>query len=130
MTYLLDSTILIDFANDHPAGVEMVERLFGQPQPLLTCDVVTCEVLSKGNGRQRRALLNLLEALEYVAIDPEGARWAADSRREGRARSGPRTLADVLIGAAAWRTDATLVTRNPRDFERMGIPILRYGPLP
>lgn len=131
LTYILDSTLLIDYVNDIPPGVETVRLLFGQAATLYTCDVVTCEVLSKGGHREIAAVTNLLDALEYVALDPEGARWAAAARRDGRARSGARSLADALLGAVAWRLGATIVTRNPRDFERMGIPVLRYGaPLP
>ncbi|CAN5528301.1 hypothetical protein BH20CHL6_BH20CHL6_15590 [soil metagenome] len=129
--YLPDSTLLIDYVNDIPAGVETVQLLFAQAATLYTCEVVTCEVLSKGGSREIASMANLLDALEYVALDPEGARWAAAARREGRARAGARSLADVLLGAVAWRVGATIVTRNPRDFERMGIPVLHYGvPLP
>jgi len=31
------------------------------------------------------------------------------------------------MAATAWSVDATLVTRNPCDFERQDIPVLRYG---
>lgn len=127
MSFVLDSTLLIDFGNDFQPSVEMVDWLFSQPRPLFVCDVITCEVLSRGDERQLRALENLLTALDYVAVDPEGARWAAASRREGKASPGQRSLADALIGAIAWRTGSTVVTRNPRDFERMGIPVLHYG---
>ena len=131
LSYILDSTLLIDYVNDIPSGVETVRLIFDQAAILYTCDVVTCEVLSKGGPREIASLTNLLDALEYVALDPEGARWAATARREGRARAGARSLADALLGAVAWRLGATIVTRNPRDFERMGIPVLRYGtPLP
>jgi predicted nucleic acid-binding protein len=131
VSYLLDSTVLIDHGNGFAPGIELVTHLFGQAATLYTCDVVTCEVLSRGGPDAVASMLSLLDALEYVALDPDGARWAGTARREGRARSGARSLADALLGAVAWRLGATIVTRNPRDFERMGIPVLRYGaPLP
>ncbi len=69
-----------------------------------------------------------LDALEYVAVDPDGARWASDRRRE-RIEAGSRkpSVGDSLIAALAWRLDATVVTRNARDFEVFGIPVLGYG---
>ena len=73
-----------------------------------------------------------MNALEYVAVDPDGARWAGDQRRarleEGRRKPG---IGDALIAALAWRLGATVLTRNSRDFEAFGIPVLGYGmPLP
>jgi len=39
----------------------------------------------------------VLDALEYVALAPVGARWAAEARRTGRSAPGARCLADALI---------------------------------
>ncbi len=125
--YLLDSTVIIDFVNDVAGATELVEGLFATGGTLLTCDVVTCEVLSSGTDDERRDAARLLEALDYVATDPTAARWAADARRSGRARGAWRYLGDALIAGVAWRNDATVVTRNPGDFERLGIPVLTYG---
>jgi len=36
-------------------------------------------------------------------------------------------LADALVAAAAWRLEATIVTRNSADFEPLGVPVLGYG---
>ncbi len=46
------------------------------------------------------------------------------ARRE-LGRRGP--LADSLIAALARRIDATVVTRNPRDFEPYGVKVMGYG---
>jgi predicted nucleic acid-binding protein len=125
--YLLDTTVLLDFAHDREDAAELVDRLFADAETLYTCDVVTCEALSGGNDLERRAIRGILDALEYVAMAPESARWAAEARRTGRSAPGARSLADALIAATAWSLSATLVTRNPRDFERLGIRILRYA---
>lgn len=127
MNYLLDTTVVLDFVHDRAGAVELVDRLFSEAETLFTCEVVTCEALSGGDERERRAIRALLTALEYVAIGPDGARWAASARRSGRAAHGARSLADALIAATTWNLGATLVTRNPSDFERQGIPVLRYG---
>jgi predicted nucleic acid-binding protein len=124
--YLLDTTLLIDHVNGIESAMATLERLVSDAHDLLTCDVVTCEALSGGSAEQQRALRHLLDALEFVAIDPEAARWAAASRREGRASPGRGSLADALIAAVAWRLDATIVTRNVRDFGRQGVALLTY----
>lgn len=128
--YLLDTTVLIDHAKGRAAGVEVLERLFAETSDLYTCDVVTSEALSGGSPEERTLIARLLDALEYIAIDPEGARWAGDRRRSLRASGRRSPLSDALIAATAWRMDATVVTRNPADFERLGVPVLAYGEQP
>mgnify|MGYP001825584654 FL=1 len=76
---------------------------------------------------ERDLIVRLLDALEYLAIDPEAARWAGDRRRELRAQGRRAPLGDSLIAAVAWRMNATVVTRNPRDFELYGVAVLGYG---
>jgi len=127
VSYLLDTTVLLDFAHDRPGALELVDRLFADAETLYTCDVVTCEALSGGDVLERRVIRGILDALEYVALAPASARWAAEARRTGRSAPGARSLADALIAATAWSLAATLVTRNPRDFERLGIRVMRYA---
>lgn len=130
MRYLLDSTVLIDYSHDHPHGEAIMERVFEESSELYTCDVVSCESLSVGSAEQRDAIRSALDALEYVALDPDGARWAGDQRRsriaEGRHKP---SVGDALIAGLAWRLGATVVTRNARDFEAFDVPVLGYGPL-
>ena len=125
--YLLDTTVLLDHAKGHRDGMEVLARLFAETDALFTCDVVSCEVLAGGIPDEHDLIVRLLDALEYVAIDPEGARWAGHRRRELREAGRKAPLADVLIAATAWRLDATIVTRNAADFESFGVPVLGYG---
>jgi predicted nucleic acid-binding protein len=125
-SYLLDTTLLVDYVNGDPSAAQTVDGLFSEAADLFTCGVVTCEALSGGNEEERRLLGVLLDALEHVATDPAAARWAAASRREGRARPPSRSLADALIAGVAWRMNATIVTRNSQDFERQGVPVRTY----
>jgi predicted nucleic acid-binding protein len=123
--YLLDTTVLIDHAIGRPEAVELVRGLFSEPNDLYTCAAITAEALSKGNDLERDGVRALLRALEHVAIGPEAAAWAGESRRRLQ-RTSPRTLGDALIAATAWSLGATVVTRNPRDFEVQGVPVLAY----
>jgi len=132
MKYLLDTTAIVDHARDYPPGVEILSRLFEETGDLYTCDIVVSELFSRGGPQEQAAVESLVNALEYVAVDPDGARWAGDQRRarleEGRRKPG---IGDALIAALAWRLGATVLTRNSRDFEAFGIPVLGYGmPLP
>jgi predicted nucleic acid-binding protein len=124
--YLLDTTLLVDVANGLPAAKRALEELIGQPNTLLTCDAVVAEALSGGDDTQLRFVRNLISVLEYVSTDAAAAAWAGESRRAAR-RTSARTLGDALIAAVAWSNKATIVTRNPDDFVRQGIPVLKYG---
>jgi predicted nucleic acid-binding protein len=126
MRYLLDSTLLIDHANGDAPAAALLQRLFEEGHELLTCDVVTCEVLSLGTDSDVQHLRPLLDALDYVVTSPDAARWAGDSRRIRHRAGQKRSLADALIGGIAATTDATVVTRNRPDFARQGVRVLTY----
>ena len=125
MRYVLDTTLLIDHSKDRPGVAELVEWLFAESSDLYTCDVIVAEALSGGDDVQRAVIESLVRALEYVSTSPDAAVWAADSRRR-RGAFGPRSLADAVIAGVAWSTDATVVTRNPADFEVQGVRVLAY----
>jgi predicted nucleic acid-binding protein len=124
--YLLDTTVLIDHAHGRAGVGDLLDSLFDQPNDLYVCDVVVTEALSSGPDNEILVIGSLVRALEYVSTHPEAARWAGDARRR-RGLKGPRSLADALIAGVAWSLEATIVTRNPRDFERIGAPVLAYG---
>ena len=125
MPYVLDTTLLIDHAADRPTAVALVRRLFEETGELYTCDAVVAEACSRGSDEELAAIASMIQALEYVATPPDAARWAGAARRRG-ARTSPRTLGDALIAGVAWSLGATVVTRNPDDFVRMGVPVLAY----
>ncbi len=127
MSYLLDTTVLIDYAKGRAEGVEVLDRLYGETGLLYTCDIVACEALSGGEPNERAAIARLLDALEFLALDPEGARLAGQMRRERRSRGRRAPLGDSLIAALAQRSETTVITRNPRDFEPFGVKVLGYG---
>jgi predicted nucleic acid-binding protein len=124
--YLLDSTLLIDHANGDREASALLRRLVEEGHDLYTCDVVTCEVHSRGDDEEVRHLGILLDALEYVAIARPAARLAGESRRSRHAAGGKRSLGDALIAGLALDLDAVVVTRNRPDFERQGVGVLTY----
>lgn len=126
MRYLLDSTLLIDHGHGDPAAAALLRELVEAGHDLYTCDVVTCETLSRGDEEGLRHLRALLDALEYVSTTPDAARWAAESRRHRHITGRKRSLGDALIAAVARDLDATVVTRNRPDYERQGVPVLTY----
>jgi predicted nucleic acid-binding protein len=128
VNYLLDTTVVIDHVDGYAPAVELLERLFSETGDLYTCDVVTCESFSRGDAATLRAKRGLLNALEYVALSPDGAQWAGDRRRERvEAGLGKPSTTDALIAALANSLGATVVTRNAKDFAAFDVPVLGYG---
>ena len=125
MRYLLDTTILIDHVRGRPSAIAMLHDLFDKPNDLFVCDAVVAEACSSGSDEHVEAIMALIEALEFVSTHPDAAQWAGASRRRLRQTS-PRRLGDALIAGVAWHQDATVVTRNPRDFEVQGVRVLGY----
>jgi predicted nucleic acid-binding protein len=125
MPRILDTTMLIDYANGRRGAGAMLEHLFAEADDLFVCDAVVAEALSSGSPEERRAIASLIDAVEYVSTDPAAAKWAGEARRL-RGAASPRTLGDAIIAGVAWSLGATVVTRNPDDFVRMGVPVLTY----
>lgn len=125
MRYLLDTTVLIDHAHGRAGAPELLRRLFDETDDLLVCDIVVTEALSKGPDEEMLVIGALIRSLEYVSTHPDAARWAGESRRQRRTK-GPRSLGDAIIAGIAQSLDATVVTRNPRDFEVQGVRVLGY----
>jgi predicted nucleic acid-binding protein len=125
MPRILDTTMLIDYANGRLGAGAMLERLFAEADDLLVCDAVVAEAFSKGTDHERRSIASLIDAVEYVSTSPAAAKWAGEARRL-RGAAGPRTLGDAIIAGVAWSLGATVVTRNPEDFVLMGVPVLVY----
>ncbi len=126
MRYLLNSTLLIDHAIGDPAAVDTLRGLFDAGDELFTCDVVMCETLSGAGEEDRRHLEGLLDALEFVATSPAAARWAGEARRARHLAGAKQAVGDALIGGVSMELGAIVVTRNVRDFARLGVPTLDY----
>jgi predicted nucleic acid-binding protein len=126
MRYLLDTTVLIDHAQDRAGAPELLRRLFEETDDLFICDVVVTEALSKGPDEEMLVIGAIIRSVEYISTHPDAARWAGESRRRRRA-TGPRSLADSIIAGIAAHMGAIVVTRNPKDFEAQGVRVLGYG---
>lgn len=114
--YLVDTTFVIDYLRDDPVAVDRFARLFANGDSVLANEIVVCEARVGLTAAQVPGLMAMLLPLEFIQPGPEAAlnagRWRGEVRRAGRFLS----LADALIAAAAQATDATVLTRNVRDF--------------
>ena len=64
MKYAVDTSVLIDLLREHPAAVELFERLIEEEATLVSSYVIRTEVLSgmrRGEERATRAMLDTIE---------------------------------------------------------------------
>jgi predicted nucleic acid-binding protein len=107
---LVDTDVFVD----HARGARRL-TVHGD---IVSYSVVTrCELFA-GSRADEEALHTLLAPFDEIPVDRSVAERAGKVRRETGTR-----IADALIAATALEYDLTLVTRNPRDFER--VPGLR-----
>lgn len=125
--YLLDTNILSDLVR-HPQGV-IAARIADVGEDAVATSIVVAGELRfgaerRGSERLSRQLETILSLLPVLPLADEAdvhyGRLRADLERRGLPIGGN----DMLIAAHALSLDATLVTDNVREFER--VAKLRY----
>ena len=126
MRLLLDSSFVIDYLRGDSTAAARFARLFEDGDEPLVNEIIVCEVRAGLTVSALPAFEALLRPTEFIQPGPQTAmqagEWRADLRRRGRVLS----LADALIAAAAATSDATILTRNVRDFSLTPVPVERY----
>ena len=129
--HLIDTNIVSELARKRPdPGVVA----FIEGRPRLAVSVILFLELAYGidvapDGQKGR-LTAFLEAMRTrfgeraIAIDGRIDEAAGRQRAQARRTGRMLTVADSLIAATALVTGTTLVTRNIKDFEELGLPLL------
>ena len=134
MSYLLDTNVVSEWVKPEPAP-SVVEWLSGVDEEETFLSVVSLAELRRGvdllgAGRRRQRLEKWLS--EDLADRFHGRILAIDiavadawGRLTARASRAGRTLGtmDGFVAATAAAHGLTLVTRNVRDFERLGVDV-------
>ena len=127
MRLVVDSTLLIDHLRGLPTATDRLAQIFEMGDDPIVTEVIVCEVRAGLRPENERDLAALLEPMEFVQPDPATAMRAGRWRAEARARGWTLSLADALIAAAAASMDASVLTRNVRDFALTPVPVETYG---
>ncbi len=121
---ILDSNIISYYLRGDPQVVPRVQAL--TPPEIGVPAIVEYELrygllrLPQDAATQRlAALAALLRPMQILPFDSECAAHAARIRAELEAAGTPIGPHDILIAATAIRHQATLVTRNVREFSRV-----------
>ncbi len=132
MSYLLDTNVLSELRRKTPdAGV--VAWMASRPASTLYLSVLTLGELRKGiegvaDAKRRMALMDWLEtdlpsffAGRILSVDAAVAdRWGRLMAVAGR----PLPAIDSLLGATAVQHGLSMVTRNTRDFDGLGVDVV------
>lgn len=135
MRYLLDTCLVSELTRNKPSAA-VVEWVDAQDEEHFFLSVLTLGELRKGidllpDGRKKIRLQNWLECDlqerfegRILGVDAETAeRWGADCAKAQRTgRQVP--VMDGLIAATAAVHGLVVVTRNVKDMEPTGIPLL------
>lgn len=132
MSYLIDTNVLSELRRKQP-DMQVVTWIEARPRQALYLSVLTLGEIRKGiervdNVPKKQALIDWLEVElpnyfvgRLLDLDsPVADRWGRLMASAGR----PLPAIDGLLAATALQHDLTLVTRNTRDFEGLGVRLL------
>lgn len=132
MSYLIDTNVLSELRRKQP-DPHVVAWMQVRPPPSMFLSVLTLGEIRKGierieDGNRKQALLDWLEMElphyfvgRLLGIDAQTAdRWGRLMASAGR----PLPAIDGLLAATALQHDLTLVTRNTKDFEGLGVVLI------
>jgi predicted nucleic acid-binding protein len=127
VSFLCDTNVLSELVKPRPdPGVVA----WAEGQTAVKLSAVTVEEVFYGLAwRPKPRILDWFEGFladhaEVLPADGAVARRAGELRGGLAGRGATRTQADMLIAATAQLHRLTLVTRNCRDFDGCGIPVL------
>jgi hypothetical protein len=116
MTYLLDSSVLIDAINGRSGRPQILARFSRQDILLACCSVNVTELYMGMRPGEEAKTGRFLRSLEFYPVTWEIAKAAGDLFRQWRQKGLFLGLADVTIAAVAIANKLVLVTGNVKDF--------------
>lgn len=125
MTYLLDSSVIIDALNDRKGRRALLSKL-AESDILLACSAVSVTELYIGIRESEEARTEtFLRSFEFFPITWEVAKLAGDLFRQWRKKGQTLGLADVTIAAVALTHGLPLMTDNVKHFPMPELELLR-----
>lgn len=116
MTYLLDSTVIIDAINNRKGRVDLLDSFSRQDILLACCAINVTEIHMGMRPGEEARTERFLKSLEFYPITWEIARRAGALFREWRQKGQTLALSDLTIAAVALTHNLALVTDNAKHF--------------
>jgi toxin FitB len=135
--YLIDTNVISAVLPNRPAPVALAEWMDAQSASLFL-SVVTIAEVEDGIAKLRREkatrrskdLTQWLDALLHLygdrilVFDTPTARLAGELSDRARGQGNAPGFADIIIAATARQYALTILSRNVRHFEPLGVPVL------
>lgn len=135
--YLVDTNVVSALSPSRPASAALVEWMDAQSSSLFL-SVVTIAEVEDGIAKLRREkatrrsrdLSQWLDAVLHLygdrilAFDIAAARLAGTLSDRARGQGHAPGFADIVIAATASQHALTILSRNVRHFEPLGVPVL------
>ncbi len=124
---LVDTNVISELMRPKPSGVVLA---WAERQEDFSLSVICLEEIMFGLQARPSPRLSkwfdefVANHCELLPVTAAVARRCAMLRGQLRARGQQRTQADGLIAATAYEYGLALATRNVRDFEGCGIPLV------
>jgi predicted nucleic acid-binding protein len=115
-TYLLDTSIIIDALNGKHRRALLLKELLQQGHLLACCSINVTEVYAGLREHEETRTWELLESLQYFAIDWPVARMAGLLKRDYSRKGVTLATTDVTIAAVAIHHQLTLITDNLKHY--------------
>jgi predicted nucleic acid-binding protein len=125
MTYLLDSSLLIDALNDRNGRPQFLAEISRQDILLACCAVNVTELHMGMRPGEEAKTEKFLRSLEFFPVTYEVARLAGDLFRRWRQKGKTLGLADVTVAAVALTHNLVLVTDNRKHFPMPELQLFR-----
>ncbi len=127
MNYLFDTNVLSEVMKKNP-DPKVAQWFISSNR--VTVSAITLEELVF--GLRRRSLLQkeawlrqmLADKGDILPVSTAAAQWSGEKRSLLESAGRRVTQADSLIAACAWEQGLILATRNVKDFQGFGIPLL------
>jgi len=127
VTYLLDSSVIIDALNNRNDRPRFLAGLSEQDILLACCPINVTEVYMGMRAGEEAKTERFLRSLEFYPVTWEAAQLAGDLFRRWRKKGQMLALSDVTIAAVALTNKLVLVTDNHKHFP---MPELEVASLP
>jgi toxin FitB len=135
--YLVDTNVISAVSPNRPASLVLVEWMDAQSASLFL-SVVTVAEVEDGIAKLRREratrrgkdLARWLEAVLHLygdrilGFDTPTARIAGRLSDRARGQGHAPGFADIIIAATAHQHSLTILSRNSKHFEPLGVPVL------
>lgn len=126
MTYLLDTTVIIDSINGKRNRAQLLDELVMEGGHTLACCPINITEVYAGMRPHEEAITEkLLGSLALLAVTFPIARLAGLLKRDYSRKGKLLTVADATIAAVAIHHRIPLITDNAKDFPMKELQLFR-----